>query len=290
MRRAIALVSLFLFALFSPAYSAPLERNAFLQRETARVQNHLWHVETALRARKMTHLSPAQRVARQRNLDVLHRYWKRGVFPRNEHFAQRTPYFRDAHRTLCAMAYLIAESGNQRFVEHVVQTKNNAYVRELATSPILCRWLRENGLTVAEAAWIQPTYGPIDSVGDNSTDSTLIGLTALSATLSGTAIATNVVRPPSPMNGIIRGSYGIAAGLFSLAVGATDWDGRNTQTFKSANIALGVASIGYGVYGLATANRRGRHENTRKTSLLPAREFASFVAPTGGSLRATWRF
>jgi hypothetical protein len=78
--------------------------------------------------------------------------------------------------------------------------------------------------------------------------------------------------------------------LFSLAVAAKDWNAHPSKIFRAVNTTLGATSIGYGVYGLITANRRSREAKAMKMSLLPAREFASFVSLTGGSLRATWRF
>src|SRR5436309_1683677 len=75
--------------------------------EVARIRWHLARVEVQLRARDVSALTPAERAARTRSLDVLHEYWVRGVFPVNTDFPGRhVPYFIDRYGTRCAMAYL----------------------------------------------------------------------------------------------------------------------------------------------------------------------------------------
>jgi len=128
--------------------------------ETARVRTHLATVESELRRTDVSALTPVQRRARARNLDVLHEYWVREVFPVNTDFpGQRVPYFVDRYGTRCAMAYLIEQSGWGDLVARIASTHNNAYVRDLKDDAELAAWLRDNGLTAAEAARIQPTYG-----------------------------------------------------------------------------------------------------------------------------------
>src|SRR5256886_1810502 len=127
--------------------------------ETGRIRRHLAIVEAELRAKDVSALTPAQRQARARNLAVLHAYWLRGVFPVNSDFpGRRVPYFIDRYGTRCAMAYLIEQSGRGDIVHRIATTENNAYVRDLKDDAQLGGWLRENGLTAAEAARIQPAY------------------------------------------------------------------------------------------------------------------------------------
>src|SRR5260370_33587261 len=80
--------------------------------ETARIRARLAAVERNLRARKVSALPPGERVARSRNLDVLHEYWVRGVFPKNTSVpCARVPGFVDRYATRCSMAYLIGQPG-----------------------------------------------------------------------------------------------------------------------------------------------------------------------------------
>ncbi len=152
MRTLVLVVILLLARPSADARSAPAE--------TARIRRHLSMVEAQLRATNVSALRPAQRAARGRNLDVLHAYWVRGVFPVNTDFPGRhVPYFIDRYGTRCAMAYLIEQSGYGAFVRRIATTQNNAYVRDLRGDTELGAWLSQNGLTAAEAARIQPTYG-----------------------------------------------------------------------------------------------------------------------------------
>src|SRR5437870_1560004 len=144
-------------ALLAAASSTPPAD--FVAAETARIRAHLDSVERELRAKDVAALTPAQRAARLRNLDVLHRYWVRGVFPLNTDFpSQRVPYFIDRYGTRCAMAYLIEQSGHGDFVARVAATHNNARIWELQDNPALVAWLDQNGMTLAEAARVQPSY------------------------------------------------------------------------------------------------------------------------------------
>src|SRR5205809_5642591 len=47
----------------------------FRAAETGRIRRHLATVEAELRAKDISALTPAQRQARAKNLDVLHAYW-----------------------------------------------------------------------------------------------------------------------------------------------------------------------------------------------------------------------
>lgn len=127
--------------------------------EQVRLRAHFRQVLSELKGRDVAHLAAPERNMRERLVLELARYARRGVFPKNRDFAaRRTPYFIDASGTRCAMAHLIESTGERDYVEHVRRTRNNAYVRELASDRALQAWLRAAGLTVAEAARIQPSY------------------------------------------------------------------------------------------------------------------------------------
>ncbi|HYR99459.1 MAG TPA: hypothetical protein VEO58_10615 [Gemmatimonadales bacterium] len=99
--------------------------------ETAQIRARLAAVERNLRARDVSALPPGERVARSRNLDVLHEYWVRGVFPKNTSVpGARVPVFVDRYGTRCAMAYLIEQSGRGDLVARVAATNNNVRIRE----------------------------------------------------------------------------------------------------------------------------------------------------------------
>jgi len=219
--------------------------------ETARIRTHLAVVERELRAKDVSSLTVAQRAARARNLDVLHEYLMRGIFPRNTDFpGERVPYFIDRYGTRCAMAYLIEQSGHGDLVARVAATHNNARVRELQDDPALVAWLDQNGMTLAEAARVQPSYGGCCFTSSESGASTgYKTTTAFSIGLNATALALNtasigVSRPLAGLLGILTGAVGIAVGEPNF-----DKDGQR-HTFGLLNAGVGTAAGLLGVYRL----------------------------------------
>ena len=128
-------------------------------RERARLRAHFREVLDELRARDVTGLGASQRATRGALIGVLARYAAAGVFPRNLEFpGRRVPHFVDAAGTPCAMAHLIAVSGHGELVARISGAANYAFIRELADDAELQAWLAWAGLSVAEAARIQPSY------------------------------------------------------------------------------------------------------------------------------------
>lgn len=130
--------------------------------ERARIQAHLEETEAHLRAHPPAGLSAEQMRNRFARLDDLHAYWTRGEFPKNRDFPDRlVPYFIDAEGVPCAMAYLVIQSSGREFAEEIRATRNNAYIAEIAAADRrLATWAKEQGLTLEEAARVQPGYGP----------------------------------------------------------------------------------------------------------------------------------
>lgn len=119
---------------------------------------HLARAETRLR------LAPApdgaDPAARRRCLDELCRYRRRGAFPRNTAAAERTPVFRDDRGVRCAVGELAAADGRADVVEAVAAADNTVDLERREPPAALAAWLRTAPLTQAEAARVQPTYGP----------------------------------------------------------------------------------------------------------------------------------
>jgi hypothetical protein len=142
---------------FSFGHNAYSKLNEYLHRKS--IQTHLALTEAVLRNKSVSHLSLEQRTKREKNLDKLHEYWKRAQFPRNiENPGQRLPYIRDSFGTLCAMAYLIDESGDHELVDTLFHSNNHIYIKDVNEGPVV-EWLNRNGLSKEEAMRIQPTYG-----------------------------------------------------------------------------------------------------------------------------------
>jgi hypothetical protein len=129
--------------------------------EHARVSWHLACTEQRLRQASVV-LDLHRQARRQRSLDLLHEYWRRGEFPHNSKASgPRRPALRDQEGRWCAVAYLAVHTGQASLVERLVATHNHAAFLEVA-DPSLTAWLCDWGLRPPEAAAIQPFYGTIE--------------------------------------------------------------------------------------------------------------------------------
>jgi hypothetical protein len=126
--------------------------------EDQRIAHHLEGAERMVLARDVSHLPLATRRVRDRVIAALRDYRSAGRFPRNHVRPMPTPVFIDEHGTRCAMAHLLELVGAHELVQRVARTNNLARIRELAGDPELLQWLMVMGLTVEEAARIQPSY------------------------------------------------------------------------------------------------------------------------------------
>lgn len=102
-----------------------------------------------------------QRLAEERlaNVRRLHRYQRRGLFPINQHVADRAaPVFVDNYDTACAVGHLMRESGWGEEVAAIQAENNLVYVTDVSDGPVV-EWVAASGLTQEEAAIIQPAYG-----------------------------------------------------------------------------------------------------------------------------------
>jgi len=248
--------------------------------EVARVRRHLAAVEAELRAADVSHLTAAQRAARDANLDRLHRYREAGVFPHNHGVAVRAPFFVDAHGTRCAMAHLIEQAGSGQLVAAVAAARNHAYVPELAGDPELAAWLDRNGLSLDEAARIQPTYDPCQyDPCSRQIDGAFAAASAGVALADGIAIGLNV----SDNAGTATGVIGLVAGGASIALGVhgLSESGRvATQALGFADMAVGAVTLGLSVWRLWPSGNDDPGP-TAGWSVAPMVGQASGVAVTG---------
>lgn len=227
--------------------------------ERARIQAHLERVEQELLSRDVSDLSAAQRAARARHITALRDYRLRGVFPHNHDFSdRRMPYFIDRHGTRCAMAHLIERSGGSDLVRRVAATNNNARVRELAGDSELIAWLEEEGLTVEEAAKIQPGYdgaGNFDDPQGHHLPAWIAGTVGASG-LGALAIALNMntshTATHEDRSG--RGNFAVSVGIvgLGLGIGALTSDDERVRGLGALNTTVGAISLLTGVMTLST--------------------------------------
>jgi MYXO-CTERM domain-containing protein len=129
------------------------------RHEARRIRRHFAGTLSWLGGRDVSSLDPERRAARKEHLSALATYSLLGRFPRNVDRPDRFgPIFVDAEGRRCAMGHLIERAGGRALVERVRSTANLAYIAELAHDVDLLVWLDRAGLTVEEAARIQPSY------------------------------------------------------------------------------------------------------------------------------------
>jgi hypothetical protein len=126
--------------------------------ERFRIREHLRRAEVALRDTAHGELTTAERGRRERHLDRLTEYRKRGEFPTNRTEDDRVPLFVGGDGTLCAMAHLLQEDGREDLVDAVMADDPSVRIENLPEGHPVVGWVEANGLTRAEAARIQPTY------------------------------------------------------------------------------------------------------------------------------------
>lgn len=242
----LALAALALTAALRLPPESPAARHQRL--EVARLQAHFDSVDAELRQPSAVPLSSAQRAARATLIGWLREYRDAARFPRNDRFPDRAmPYFRDSDGVLCAMAHLIDRSGRGDLVDQVASTRNNASIAELAGDPELIGWLDSVGLTVAEAARVQPFYGSPPGELEEDGVSTSYALTSMLA--SGVSLATVGVNAIAPSRA--SGWAGLLAGGAALVTGLVRVDREGaTGDVAVANIVAGAGAAGFGLYRL----------------------------------------
>ncbi len=233
------------------------DENAVVRADRARIAAHLQRVEIRLRGADVSNLTPGQQQRRAQALDRLRDYRQNQIFPHNHDFPnQGVPYFEDEHGTLCAMAYLIAESGRRDIVDVIQERFNNGRVVDLARDtvigPVLAAWLEQNGMSVAEAQAVQPWYGPPNPSPDCGGDDCITTGYAVASTITGAASLTFIglnsrlfstgrtTRWAAPV--------GVAVGVAGITLGATRLDRtEGALALGWVNIGVGAVSVAYGL-------------------------------------------
>src|SRR5262249_41132381 len=126
--------------------------------EIHRIARHIARAEILARSADDSRRAPIQRLIRRLLLDELVDYRRARRFPRNPGFPEPTPIFVDASGTRCAVAALLGATGEGALVARLARERTRARAAALADGPRLRAWLAATGLTLAEAAAIQPEY------------------------------------------------------------------------------------------------------------------------------------
>lgn len=240
----------------NPEWGVGIWSQLDVEVERSRITDHLADVERYLRRANTRSLRPDQRRARLRNLDRLEAYWQNGVFPHNHVIGdRRTPVFIDEHGTLCAVGYLMVESGHEALARRIAKSRNLARLADLAADPDLTVWLDQQGLDLSEAAMIQPTYGPIITDGDGHYDTATIIATGF----SGGMIAWNVLSAHGLSDRRMAGGFGLGVGLSQMGLGvvglqlrSSSGPDRDSYKFEHVviNLVAGAVSTVLGIINL----------------------------------------
>ena len=246
-------------------------RQLHLRAESARLRAHFDSVDRELRGRDVSGLTEQQRAMRNQLIAWLRDYRNAGRFPENDKFADRAmPFFRDSHGTLCAMAYLVDRSGRGDIVDRIAKTRNNAFIRELTDDQALVAWLETSGLTVGEAARIQPMYGApviVDNERRVSPNYAILSMGLGGASLG--SLGFNLFTPSWTSGGI-----GLTAGVATMVAGAAHLeDPIGNKKVAIANTTVGsLAAIGAlrALFVTRHAHQRAAAETSRKRLLSEA--------------------
>lgn len=240
----------------------------FVAAERRRIQRHLARVEVELRDVDVSHMPLEVQAARATQLQRLGDYRERGLFPRNLDVPHgKVPVFVDDRGVHCAVGYLMHRSGADHLVDRIASTRNLARVPELLDEPGLPEWLDSVGLSVEEAARIQPQYcgtgglgwwgvGPCPSNEPEArypfSDYVLASLGT--GSLNGIMIGVNVLGTRRDEATKARAVTGLASGVAGMGLGA--WGlhhGADASGAGWANLALGSVGAAAGILALRRA-------------------------------------
>ncbi len=272
MRKALPLITL-ATTLFAAGWWSGVPET-FAAAERARLRAHFFSVEQELRAQDLAGLTVSQRAARAQLLDNLHRYALRGIFPRNTDFPGRTmPTFIDYWGKRCGVAYLMEQTGNEDMVLRIAATRNNAYVPELKDDPEVRQWLTANGVTLDEAARIQPDYrcgtihgGPCQaSAGYKVSTGFVVAGNVTAFTLDALPAHRSEIKDLAAVG---TGVLGVLAGVQNLG------SSGSRRALGLLNTGVGGASLTLGLI------RVNSHPQTAASSRL---RFAPWVGPRGAT-------
>lgn len=245
--------------------------------EQKRIRIHLAYVEQLLSRKDVSHLSPTLRENRRKAITLLNKYWRKGEFPSNYDYpGERKPCFRDKHDQICAVGYLVQQTGHEDVVKSIEATENYSTIYEM-TNPELLEWVKLSGLTLEECAMIQPTY---NSYYVPNPDYIPADYAISSSALTGIGFSTSLIsmvnlKTPSK-NGWIAPTIGIASGVGQITLGALNYNRNNCsndwycyyptvqkrhQNLSMFNIAFGTFTTAFNTYALIQQIRGKKKRN-----------------------------
>lgn len=138
--------------------------------EDERISTHLKYVRVLLERKDTKRLSKKASANRKYMLSVLKNYTLSSMFPTNvnESFESRTPIFIDQYGVSCAVAHMILNSEDEKYVNGMVALNEKfptAYLMDVFSGDygeeakkLVLEWANVHGFEPVELAMIQPTY------------------------------------------------------------------------------------------------------------------------------------
>jgi len=147
--------------------------------EKERISLHLKLVSNQLVNNESSNLSQNQLKNRHFLILELLEYANNTIFPENLFHKERTPYFIDYNNVHCAVGYLMKQSGHENLALQIKKEYNYDYVKDIDTKGVL-EWSIEQGFTIDELKWIQPSYPvnyfvPLQSGANNNINKLTLG-------------------------------------------------------------------------------------------------------------------
>ena len=260
------------------AHTSRGPRETFAERENRRVQAHFDSVLRELRTSVPTRLTSTQAAGRERLVATLQGYRDRAQFPRNYDFDEATPYFVDRKTgTRCAVAHLLESTKRHDLVARIESTNNNVRAGDLYVDTAFVSWLDQHGLTIADAARIQPAYE-----GDQQGPSVLDVAYYIAAGATVTTAATSVGLTVWNLSGNTSGKHkkaavwGLVTGLGTTLVGGTiAAKGTEPNEKRVGQIGTVVGMVGMVAAANALSNRTTRLKTMGDTSSDASRNAAN---------------
>lgn len=246
-------------------------------REVRRIQAHFDSALAELASRDVPTLTPAQRSRRATLVATLAAYRDRGLFPHNYDTPGRmVPSFVDERTGIrCAVGQLLASTGRDDIVRRVARENLHVYAAELGTDTAFAAWLDVNGLTLAEASRIQPSYLGATANGSDGWIAADFGAAVGSIALAGSNLIGNLDGHHTWLSGI-----GFATGFASVALGGYTMSSNDAKKNYVASLAMGA-----GVISIATsavvAMRHTAKQSAPKEARVSLSPWAQPVSPTG---------
>lgn len=252
----------------------------------AHVVRHLNGALRSLTQRELSSLTASQRANRAAAIALLEAYRDAGEYPQNRDFTgEYVPYFvdpvTDAH---CAVGHLMAQTGHQALVRRIAAADNHVRVLDLAADPEVAAWLDEYGITLEEAARIQPAYdwepGPGGIItGGPANDNPLTNETALKAT-AGVTLGLFALQRFTPFGrkAAALPAMNIVLGFVGMGLAAAA-PGSEPAAWRGAALATSAATFVSGISGV-----QGNSTSRLQVSVQPGWDARQVQA------RVRWRF